>query len=242
MFCTNEKLRVCLDDEEILSLLCNAAENFARGDIPNSVTWCLMSAMTALEKRDGGVRGIATGTSFRKLVAKVLARWFSKQVEEACAPFQFALSTREDRLRGSRNSSQKNNSSRDRVEHQIDGPLQRWCRCMRPRAPRRESLFAFLDDKGTRVLYNLQHNFARTSRCRCRARHACGISQENALSTRRILNQMCGTPMVYQDLGNPHRGILCMAVLLQKMRRSALPPLLVADRVSQSIIQVCARA
>ena len=41
-----------------------------------------------------GVRGIATGTSFRRLVAKVLARQFSEQVEQACGPFQFALSTR----------------------------------------------------------------------------------------------------------------------------------------------------
>ena len=30
--------------------------------------------MTALQKKDGGVRGIATGTSFRRLVAKTLAR------------------------------------------------------------------------------------------------------------------------------------------------------------------------
>ena len=50
--------------------------------------------MTALQKPDGGVRGIATGTSFRRLVAKTLARQFSKQVETTCAPFQFALSTR----------------------------------------------------------------------------------------------------------------------------------------------------
>ena len=59
------------------------------------MTRCLMLAtMSALEKRDGGVRGIATGTSFRRLVAKVLARQFSEQVEQACALFQFALSTR----------------------------------------------------------------------------------------------------------------------------------------------------
>ena len=45
-------------------------------------------------KPDGGVRGIATGTSFRRLVAKTLARQFGKVVESTCAPFQFALSTR----------------------------------------------------------------------------------------------------------------------------------------------------
>ena len=43
---------------------------------------------------DGRVRGIATGTTFRRLVATTLARLFSKDVEAACAPFQFALSMR----------------------------------------------------------------------------------------------------------------------------------------------------
>ena len=40
------------------------------------------------------MRGISTGASFRRLVAKSLARQFSKVVERACAPFQFALSAR----------------------------------------------------------------------------------------------------------------------------------------------------
>ena len=41
-----------------------------------------------------GVQGIATGTSFRRLVAKTLARQFSAAVKATCAAFQFALSTR----------------------------------------------------------------------------------------------------------------------------------------------------
>ena len=52
------------------------------------------ATMTALQKTDGGVRGIATGTSFRRLVAKSLARQFGQEVERVCSPFQFALSTR----------------------------------------------------------------------------------------------------------------------------------------------------
>ena len=72
-----------------------AAQDFARGQVPNVVCRSLMLAtMTALQKNDGGVRGIATGTVFRRLVAKVLARQFSDEVEVACAPLQFALSTR----------------------------------------------------------------------------------------------------------------------------------------------------
>ena len=45
-------------------------------------------SMTALQKPD------ATGTSFRRLVARTLACQFGKAVEATCAPFQFALSTR----------------------------------------------------------------------------------------------------------------------------------------------------
>ena len=51
-------------------------------------------SMTALRKKDGGVRGIAIGTTFRRLVAWILARQFMREVEKTCAPFQFALSTR----------------------------------------------------------------------------------------------------------------------------------------------------
>ena len=92
--CSNEMLKVCLDDEETCQLLFQAAEDFARGTAPN-VSQCFMLAnLTALQKKDGSVRGIATGTTFRRLVAKTLARQFNRQVDAACAPFQFALSTR----------------------------------------------------------------------------------------------------------------------------------------------------
>ena len=92
--CTNEILRVCLDDAELLGLLSSAAEDFARAAVPGeAMRPFMLASMTALQKRDGRVRGIATGTSFRRLVAKTLARQFGREVEEACSPFQFALST-----------------------------------------------------------------------------------------------------------------------------------------------------
>ena len=50
--------------------------------------------MTALQKPDGGVRGIVVGDVFRRLVARTLAQQFSSQVEGATHPFQYALSTR----------------------------------------------------------------------------------------------------------------------------------------------------
>ena len=54
----------------------------------------MFTTMTALSRKDGGVRGIATGTSFRRLVAKSLAMLFGAEAERVCVPFQFALSTR----------------------------------------------------------------------------------------------------------------------------------------------------
>ena len=88
-------LRVCLDDHETLQLLMSAAEDFARATVPDEARKSFMLAtMTALQKKDCGVRGIATGSSFRRLVAKTLAQQFGKAVEATCSPFQFALSTR----------------------------------------------------------------------------------------------------------------------------------------------------
>ena len=93
--CTNEMLRVCLDDGELFQLLYLAAQDFADGSAPTEVCQALTRAtMTALRKTDGGVRGIATVTSFRRLVAKSLARQFGQEVERVCSLFQFALSTR----------------------------------------------------------------------------------------------------------------------------------------------------
>ena len=93
--CSYEMLKVCFDDGELLQLLTAAAEDFARASVPQEIFRAFQKAhMTALAKKDGGVRGIATGTSFRRLVAKSMARHFAKEVESVCAPFQFALSTR----------------------------------------------------------------------------------------------------------------------------------------------------
>ena len=86
--CTNEMLRVCLDDAHVFDLLHLVAEDFARGETPASRSF-FHAAMTALSKKDGGIRGIAIGSSFRRLVGKTLARQFGAVVEQVCVPFQF---------------------------------------------------------------------------------------------------------------------------------------------------------
>ena len=92
---TFEQLRVLLDEEDALEELLAAAQSLARADLPAEVAEAYMQArLTALRKPTSGVRGIATGTSLRRLVARTLARQFGPEVEAACAPYQFALSTR----------------------------------------------------------------------------------------------------------------------------------------------------
>ena len=91
--CSNEILKVCLPRS--IGSVDGGGRGFAKAAVPPCVFKAFMSArMTALSKPDGGNRDIATGTVFRRLVAKTLARQFGPVVEASCAPFQVALSTR----------------------------------------------------------------------------------------------------------------------------------------------------
>ena len=48
----------------------------------------------ALQKPNGGVRGIVAGDVFRRLVARTIAQQLGPAIERATSPFQYALSTR----------------------------------------------------------------------------------------------------------------------------------------------------
>ena len=126
-------LRVCLDDCEVLQLLLLAAEDFARGSPPAEVTQLFtMATMTAVSKTDGGVRGIATGTSFRRLVARTLARQFMKDVEKTFRPFPVcSVDAGWHRLRRPRSSRN------DRSGPSIESFINRRDRGLRPRVPQR---------------------------------------------------------------------------------------------------------
>ena len=87
--CTNEILRVCLNDAELLDLLSSAAKDFARAAVPGeAMRPFMLASTTALQKRNGEVPRTVTSTSFHKLVAKTLARQFGREVEEVCSPFR----------------------------------------------------------------------------------------------------------------------------------------------------------
>ena len=92
---TYDHLKVILDDEGMLGLLGDVAEDLACAEVPRDIANALvLSSMVALRKQDGGVRGIATGATFRRLVGRTLAKQFAPAIEDACSPHQYALSTR----------------------------------------------------------------------------------------------------------------------------------------------------
>ena len=88
--CTNEMLKVCLDNTEALHLLTSAAEDFAR----SSVTKLHLPGVHdgyddgPSDNLKGASEGSQTSTSFRRLVAKTLAKQFMVDVEQVCAPFR----------------------------------------------------------------------------------------------------------------------------------------------------------
>ena len=92
---TAEHLKPLLDSTNCSQLFGEVATQFARGRIPEDVLSAVrMGRMTALQKPNGGVRGIVVGDVFRELVARTIAKQFAKQVEVATHLFQYALSTR----------------------------------------------------------------------------------------------------------------------------------------------------
>ena len=85
--CTYEHLKTLLDDTDTMELLFEAITSLARANVPVEIAEVLVGArLTPLTKPDGGVRGIATGSSLRRLVA--ISRL------KRSVPFQYALSTR----------------------------------------------------------------------------------------------------------------------------------------------------
>ena len=84
-----------MDAEYASNLLCDTAEAPARAQLPQAVSSALtLGQLTALQKPNGRVRGIVAGDTLRRMVARTLAQQYGPELEAACAPFQYALSTR----------------------------------------------------------------------------------------------------------------------------------------------------
>ena len=76
-------------------LLHNAAQRLACANVPAQIAAGLrLGRMVALQKPAGGIQALVMGDVFRRLVSRTLAQQLGAQLQEACAPFQYALTTR----------------------------------------------------------------------------------------------------------------------------------------------------
>ena len=84
-----------LDDEADCALLHGAAERLARADVPPPVVAAIQAGrIVALRKPNGRVRALVVGDVFRRLVGRTLAQEYASELQAACMPFQYGLSTR----------------------------------------------------------------------------------------------------------------------------------------------------
>ena len=92
---TSEHLKSILENARDCELLFQVAQLFARARIPHEILEALrVGRLTALQKPNGGVRGIVAGDVFRRLVARTIAQQLGPAIERATSPFQYALSNR----------------------------------------------------------------------------------------------------------------------------------------------------
>ena len=92
---TTEHLRPMMDSVNDMERLCLLGGIMARGEVPVRVEPAIrLGRMTALQKPDGGIRGIVVGDVLRRLIARTMAQQIADAVEAATAPFQYALKTK----------------------------------------------------------------------------------------------------------------------------------------------------
>ena len=92
---TVEHLQPLLDHTKDARMFFQVSERLARAQVPPSVRDTVrLGRLTALQKPDGGVRGIVAGDVVRRLVAKTMSQQMMEAVQGATALFQYALATR----------------------------------------------------------------------------------------------------------------------------------------------------
>ena len=86
---------VLLDEEADCTLLHGAAQQLARADVPAPVLPAIRAGrIVALRKPNGRVRALVVGDVLRRLVGRTLAQQYASELQAACMPFQYGLSTR----------------------------------------------------------------------------------------------------------------------------------------------------
>ena len=85
---TADHLKILLDEEDTTELLYKVGQKFAAGGVPGVIVKALrVGRMTALQKPDGGVRGIVAGDVFRRLVSRTMAKQLAQEIQKATSPF-----------------------------------------------------------------------------------------------------------------------------------------------------------
>ena len=92
---TVEHLQPLLDAPRDLLAFFHASEQLSRAQVPPSIREAVkLGRLTALQKPNGGVRGIVAGDIVRRLVARTMSQQLMEAVQAATAPFQYAMSTK----------------------------------------------------------------------------------------------------------------------------------------------------
>ena len=101
-----EHLKVTLDDESLAEDLHVVVEVNAQARISEEVAAQLSTGvLTALLKPNGKVRGIVAEETFRRLIDRTLAKQYEEDLEEGCAPHQYAEHQGRYRMRSARSTS-----------------------------------------------------------------------------------------------------------------------------------------
>ena len=92
---TVEHLQPLLGHPRDLRSFIRASEQLSRARVPHSIREAVrLGRLTALQKPNGGVRGIVAGDIVRRIVARTMSEQLMSEVQHATAPFQYALATK----------------------------------------------------------------------------------------------------------------------------------------------------
>ena len=92
---TVEHLQILLDMLRDARAFFQACEKLCRAQVPVPIRDAIgLGRLTALQKPNGGVRGIVAGDIVRRLVARTMSQQMMEKVQAATAPFQYAMATK----------------------------------------------------------------------------------------------------------------------------------------------------